>query len=170
MVICNCKDGRPLCPVTPPLLIPTRRPIGASRIFQMINPVEKFYWAGNQEVADSLHCQTIRKRNFSSDLPFHQGHQQFSPEWDNLTKPCLLSWISQVAQPKSKDVARVWSFCTRSRSNCLGHWILRCAIRILRHTEFPHCTMWTLFSTMPLYLLWPCSYYNKKKGWIQGHI
>ena len=33
-----------------------------------------------------------------------------------------------------------------------------------------HCTMCTLFSTMPLYLLWPCSRYNKKKGWIQGHI
>ena len=80
MVICNCKDRRPLCPVTPPLLIPTRRPIGESRIFQMISPVEKFYWPGNQEVADSLHCQTIRRRNFSSDPPSHQGHQQFSPE------------------------------------------------------------------------------------------
>ena len=27
-----------------------------------------------------------------------------------------------------------------------------------------HCTMYTLFSTMPLYLLWRCIRYNKKKG------
>ena len=33
-----------------------------------------------------------------------------------------------------------------------------------------HCTMCTLSSTMPLYLLWPCIRYNKKKGWIQGYI
>ena len=33
----------------------------------------------------------------------------------------------------------------------------------------PHCTMCTLCSTMSLYLLWRCIWYNKKKGWIQGH-
>ena len=32
------------------------------------------------------------------------------------------------------------------------------------------CTMCTLFSTMPPYILWPYSHYNKKKGGIQGHI
>ena len=41
-----------------------------------------------------------------------------------------------------------------------------CALVISDH----QCTMCTLFSMMPLYLLWPCSHYNKKKGWIQGHI
>ena len=25
-------------------------------------------------------------------------------------------------------------------------------------------------ATSALYLLWPCSHYNKKKGWIQWHI
>ena len=29
-----------------------------------------------------------------------------------------------------------------------------------------NCTMCTLFITMPLYLLWPCIQYNKKKGHI----
>ena len=33
-----------------------------------------------------------------------------------------------------------------------------------------HCTMRSLFSTMSLYLKWPCIQYNKKKGWIQEHI
>ena len=32
-----------------------------------------------------------------------------------------------------------------------------------------HRTMYTLFSTMSLYLLWPCIRYNKKKERIQGH-
>ena len=32
------------------------------------------------------------------------------------------------------------------------------------------CTMCTFFTTMSLYLLWPCVRYNKKKGWMQGHI
>ena len=36
------------------------------------------------------------------------------------------------------------------------------------HILMPHCTLCTLFNTMPLYLLWPCIRYNKKKGWIQA--
>ena len=31
-----------------------------------------------------------------------------------------------------------------------------------------HCTMCRLLSTFPLYLKWPCTQYNEKKGWIQG--
>ena len=33
---------------------------------------------------------------------------------------------------------------------------------------FLQCTMCTLFSLMPLYLLWPCIRYNNKKGWVKG--
>ena len=33
---------------------------------------------------------------------------------------------------------------------------------------FLQCTMCTLFSVMPLYLLWPCIRYNQKKGGYRG--
>ena len=40
---------------------------------------------------------------------------------------------------------------------------------LLLHRCLVQCTMFTLFSTMPLYILWPCIRYNKKER-IQGHI
>ena len=40
----------------------------------------------------------------------------------------------------------------------------------LRGTYLCQYSMFTLFSTMPLYHLWPFSHYNMKKGWMQGHI
>ena len=128
MVICNCKDGRPLCPVTPPLLIPTRRPIGASRIFQMINPVEKFYWAGNQEVADSLHCQTIGKRNFSSDPP-RTPAILFRISWFNQTVPPVLdlesfSMCCYLALAKRLfDQWGILKHFPQSRCILIFHWL-----------------------------------------------
>ena len=41
---------------------------------------------------------------------------------------------------------------------------------LIRELSNNQCTMCILGSTMALQLKWPCIQYNKKKGWIQGHI
>ena len=54
--------------------------------------------------------------------------------------------------------------CPHNYLLCQSHCLVKSRVR-----QILQCTMCTLFSTMPLYLLWTCSHYNKKKGWIQGH-
>ena len=76
---------------------------------------------------------------------------------DMVGKACLCDWREVAPFALVYGFSPVW----------VRIWFFRVPAWLIHSL---HCTMCTLFSTMPLYLLWPCIRYNKKKGWIQGHI
>ena len=90
------------------------------------------------------------RKNVCCDLPTRKNFVAFRDPGDATrahTEPDSLYWFPLAHQRERDTVDRCQCDSAHQR----------------------HCTICTLCSTMSLYLLWRCIWYNKKKGWIQGH-